>query len=185
VYPLVTIKTNGATSAAGSSSGRDAQIQQSQTTTLGTAASRMASIPLFRLGLRQSISILPSRHVSHVAFTPPLIKPQPLTPHQFLKQPRSYTLRFFSSTFRQQNRRPYPHRQFNQQQFKKPSFFGFLDDIPQNAVFWGIITINGVVFVMWFMASQRLVRCCYYMMSTLFFMTPPSNNNGISPHTSG
>jgi hypothetical protein len=29
-------------------------------------------------------------------------------------------------------------------------------------VFWGIITINGVVFALWFMASQRLVRYHYY-----------------------
>lgn len=70
-------------------------------------------------------------------------------------------LRFFSSSVRQQSRRPYPHRQFDQEH-QKQSFFRFLDDIPQNTVFWSIITINGAVFVMWFMASQRLVRSCYH-----------------------
>ncbi|KAG6890931.1 hypothetical protein C0995_000888 [Termitomyces sp. Mi166 len=41
------------------------------------------------------------------------------------------------------------------QNHQKPPFLGFLDRIPQNAVFWGIITINGVVFAIWTLTGQR------------------------------
>ncbi|KAF8966393.1 hypothetical protein BDZ97DRAFT_1657675 [Flammula alnicola] len=34
-------------------------------------------------------------------------------------------------------------------------FLGFLDRIPQNAIFYGIIGLNSFVFVMWFMAAQK------------------------------
>lgn len=36
-------------------------------------------------------------------------------------------------------------------------FFNFLDSIPKNVVFNGILAINGVVFFMWYMSSQRQV----------------------------
>lgn len=64
--------------------------------------------------------------------------------------------RFFTSTAPKSRGRPYPHRAYYD--YQKPPFLGFLDRIPQNAVFWGIITINGVVFVMWFLTKQRMVR---------------------------
>ncbi|TFK43150.1 hypothetical protein BDQ12DRAFT_674483 [Crucibulum laeve] len=38
---------------------------------------------------------------------------------------------------------------------RKP-FMGFLDSIPQNTVFYGILAINGIVFFMWYMANQKL-----------------------------
>ena len=116
-----------------------------------------------RLSLCKSIAsplrtrLLHSRHLLPLSSSARLFQnPQPSLLHQILKQ-KSSSLRFFSTTLRRRNRRPYPHRQFNHQ-YRKSSFLGFLDDIPQNTVFWGVITINGVVFVMWFMASQRLVR---------------------------
>ncbi|KAF8171820.1 hypothetical protein BJ912DRAFT_860398 [Pholiota molesta] len=34
-------------------------------------------------------------------------------------------------------------------------FMGFLDKIPQNAIFYGIIVLNSAVFMMWFMAHQQ------------------------------
>ncbi|KIK08582.1 hypothetical protein K443DRAFT_563619 [Laccaria amethystina LaAM-08-1] len=34
-------------------------------------------------------------------------------------------------------------------------FFGFLDEIPQNTIFYGIIGLNATVFVMWFMSTQK------------------------------
>lgn len=39
---------------------------------------------------------------------------------------------------------------------KKNSFFKFLDDIPKDALFIGILATNAVVFGMWYMASQKL-----------------------------
>lgn len=36
--------------------------------------------------------------------------------------------------------------------------FAFLDRIPQNTVFWGIMGLNAGVFLMWFMAQQKWVR---------------------------
>jgi hypothetical protein len=36
-------------------------------------------------------------------------------------------------------------------------FFGFLDEIPQNTIFYGIIGLNATVFVMWFMSTQKYV----------------------------
>lgn len=142
-----------------------------------------ATIPLFRLGLRNSFSsplrthMLPSRH-SHLSSST-----RSSVLHQFLKQ-RSSTLRLFSTISGRQNPRPYPHRQFNHQR-RDPSFLGFLDRIPQNTVFWGIITINGVVFAMWFMASQRLVRFSnhtYFLTSLIGY---GRNNNAIHRHTDG
>jgi len=99
----------------------------------------------------------------HHAFRPPLscgnLIRAPLLTRTFCRpyilRHRPFTQsRFFSSTLRQRNPRPYPHRQFTHPK-EQPSF-GFLDAVPQNTVFWSIITINGVVFVMWFMASERL-----------------------------
>lgn len=36
-------------------------------------------------------------------------------------------------------------------------FMGFLDKIPHNTIFYGIIGLNSLVFVMWFMANQQWV----------------------------
>ncbi|RDB23288.1 RHOMBOID-like protein 12, mitochondrial [Hypsizygus marmoreus] len=78
---------------------------------------------------------------------------------QLVKDRSRMQLRFFSSKPRPQNlkppSRPYPHRQVPNRPPRRP-FLGFLDRISENALFWGIITINGVVFVMWTMSTQRL-----------------------------
>ena len=36
-------------------------------------------------------------------------------------------------------------------------FLGFLDNIPQDFIFYGIIGINSAVFIMWYMATQKYV----------------------------
>lgn len=36
-------------------------------------------------------------------------------------------------------------------------FFGFLDKIPEDFIFYGIIGINSVVFMMWYLATQKFV----------------------------
>ncbi|KDR74534.1 hypothetical protein GALMADRAFT_250548 [Galerina marginata CBS 339.88] len=38
---------------------------------------------------------------------------------------------------------------------RKPPFLGFLDKIPENTIFYGVIGLNSVVFIMWFMAVQK------------------------------
>ncbi|KAH0587385.1 hypothetical protein H2248_006182 [Termitomyces sp. 'cryptogamus'] len=63
-------------------------------------------------------------------------------------------VRFFTSPTLKARGRPYPHRAY--QNHQKPPFLGFLDRIPQNTVFWGIITINGVVFFAWTLTKQRV-----------------------------
>lgn len=43
-------------------------------------------------------------------------------------------------------------------------FLGFLDNIPQDFIFYGIIGINSAVFTMWYMATQKFVSedlLCY------------------------
>lgn len=45
-----------------------------------------------------------------------------------------------------------------QPRHRKSTFFGFLDKLPPNAVFYGILGLNATVFVMWFMAIQKYVR---------------------------
>ncbi|PPQ68848.1 LOW QUALITY PROTEIN: hypothetical protein CVT26_001682 [Gymnopilus dilepis] len=42
-----------------------------------------------------------------------------------------------------------------QPRHRKSRFFGFLDKLPPNAVFYGILGLNATVFVMWFMAIQK------------------------------
>ena len=76
-----------------------------------------------------------------------------------LKFPAPPTLsRPFFSTARPQHPRPFPHRQYRSNDRDKPHLFSFLDRISPDTVFWGIITLNGVVFVMWYMSTQRLVK---------------------------
>ena len=45
----------------------------------------------------------------------------------------------------------------NPRQPETRRFLDFLDKIPQNIVFYGIIGINSVVFMMWYMAEQKFV----------------------------
>ena len=43
-------------------------------------------------------------------------------------------------------------------------FLGFLDKIPQDLIFYGIIGINSAIFMMWYMAEQKFVSVdlpCY------------------------
>lgn len=136
MYQTVTIKTNDATS---SSLWFCRKTEKDAVCSNKAKQHLMVFIPLLRLGLRPTL--LSCRHS------------QPSVLQVF--RHRSFTPPFFSRSVRQLNSRPYPHRQFNQQPKKQP-FLHFLDDIPRNTVFWTIITINGLVFVMWFMASQRV-----------------------------
>jgi len=70
-----------------------------------------------------------------------------------VKQPTQS--RSFTSTSNLCSRRPYPHRPYSNADFRQP-ILGFLDRIPKDVVFWGIICINGVVFVMWSLSAQRM-----------------------------
>lgn len=165
VYQTVTIKTNDATS---SSLWFCRKTEKDAVCSNKAKQHLMVFIPLLRLGLRPTL--LSCRHS------------QPSVLQVF--RHRSFTPPFFSRSVRQLNSRPYPHRQFNQQPKKQP-FLHFLDDIPRNTVFWTIITINGLVFVMWFMASQRVVRSCYHSNISIPFIPPFRNKTATTLHTNG
>ncbi|KAF8351133.1 hypothetical protein F5887DRAFT_194540 [Amanita rubescens] len=68
--------------------------------------------------------------------------------------PLSPTTRFFSSNHHHLQRWV-RHPQTNGGPQKK-GFLKFLDNVSPNAIFTGILAINGVVFVMWYMSGQRL-----------------------------
>jgi hypothetical protein len=70
--------------------------------------------------------------------------------------------RFFSSTPFQRGPRPYPHRPSSFNQPPKRQFLGFLNTIPENSIFYSILAINGLVFVMWYMSSERMVCVLFY-----------------------
>ena len=57
-------------------------------------------------------------------------------------------------------------------------FFDFLDKIPGNVVFYGIIGINTVVFTMWYMAEQKFVSedLPWYMSCVDFQLAKHRNN---------
>jgi hypothetical protein len=55
-------------------------------------------------------------------------------------------------------------------------FLGFLDKIPQNTVFYGIIGLNCLVFGMWFMAIQKYV-CLHFFHQFSFILTSISSRN--------
>lgn len=65
--------------------------------------------------------------------------------------------RFFSSTHVPKNPGPYPHRQYRNHERNRPEFLSSLERMPQDTIFWGIMSINGVVFVMWYLSTQRWV----------------------------
>lgn len=44
---------------------------------------------------------------------------------------------------------------------RRPQFLGFLNRIPQNTVFFGIICLNSLVFGMWLLAKAEFVRFFY------------------------
>jgi hypothetical protein len=70
------------------------------------------------------------------------------------------------------------HPSQNSHQPKTYRFFEFLDKIPENVVFYGIIGINSVVFMMWYMAEQKFVRedlPCH--MSSMDFQLASYRNN--------
>lgn len=49
-----------------------------------------------------------------------------------------------------------------------------LDQIPQDYVFWGIIGLNGAVFLMWQLAKSKMVtfNCFHRYNSLTWFLTP-------------
>ena len=69
--------------------------------------------------------------------------------------PLPYSTRFFSSN--QHHLQRWVRHPRTDRGPQKNGFFNFLDGIPKNVVFNGILAINGVVFAMWYMSSQRLV----------------------------
>lgn len=115
---------------------------------------------LFRdraFGRALSISLHPRiflhRSLCHAAFPRrPVLSPI----LQLVKDGSQMQPRFFSSTSQPLFPRPYPHRPSPGGQAKRPSL-GVLDYIGENTVFWGIIAINGLVFAMWTLSTQRLV----------------------------
>jgi len=67
--------------------------------------------------------------------------PTPLNHHRWLSTPSRPLLRHYVRP------KPPPSQQF----------LGFLNKIPHNTVFYGIISLNCLVFGMWFMAIQKYV----------------------------
>lgn len=66
----------------------------------------------------------------------------------------------------------------------RPRFLNSLDRVPQDFVFWGIISANGLVFTMWYMSTQRLVRPLPYFLES--HPTPHHRNyRATAPLTSG
>lgn len=62
--------------------------------------------------------------------------------------------RYFSSTTRASLRyHPPPPPRLNHGR----EFLGFLDRIPHNTIFYGIIGLNSAVFAMWFLAAEKYV----------------------------
>lgn len=118
--------------------------------------------PSYRL-LGRTILTQPVRNVSQL----PVLK-------SIKDSPRIHT-RFFSS-------RPYPHRRPVDN--RKPPLLGFLDSIPHNTVFYGIITLNGVVFLMWYMSSERMVS--FQRVNSHFFnkidLKVHLRDNNVTPH---
>ena len=64
--------------------------------------------------------------------------------------PATFSQSFFTSTPCSLRYHPSPHS-------SRRHFFGFLDEIPQNTIFYGIIGLNATVFAMWFMSTQKYV----------------------------
>lgn len=66
--------------------------------------------------------------------------------------PPTFSRSFFTSTPRSLRYHPLPRSHSSRRHF-----FGFLDEIPQNTIFYGIIGLNATVFAMWFMSTQKYV----------------------------
>ena len=75
------------------------------------------------------------------------------------------------------SRRYYPPQ--NSRQARR--FLGFLDNIPQDFIFYGIIGINSAVFVMWYMAVQKFVSEDFtdIILWMYFQLKNPRNNRAI------
>ena len=61
-------------------------------------------------------------------------------------------------------------------------FLSFLDKIPQDFIFYGIVGINSVVFVMWYMAVQKFVSedlSCIYELCGSLQLTNSRNKKAI------
>jgi hypothetical protein len=52
-------------------------------------------------------------------------------------------------------RRPF-YSSSSRRSYNNQGYFRFLDDIPQNTVFWGIIGLNGAVFAGFWWAKQKM-----------------------------
>ncbi|KAJ7228859.1 hypothetical protein GGX14DRAFT_345619 [Mycena pura] len=61
-------------------------------------------------------------------------------------------------SFRPQRLPQWPRRLYHQspRHSRRSGYLGFLDDIPEKTVFWGIIGINGIVFAMSWWAKKKL-----------------------------
>ena len=85
---------------------------------------------------------------------------QPPASHRWLSTPSRPLFRHYVRP------KPLPSRQF----------LGFLDKIPHNTVFYGVIGLNCLVFGMWFMAIQKYVRFSSVHQFTFIF-TPITSRN--------
>ncbi|KAF9468965.1 hypothetical protein BDZ94DRAFT_1245056 [Collybia nuda] len=106
--------------------------------------------PIFSILRIQPLS---RRHISKSKISVRITPSLPLSP--ILRRPWSHQ-RFFSSTPLSQGPRSYLSRPPQSNRPRKPQFLAFLDAIPQNQVFYGILAINGLVFAMWYMSTERL-----------------------------
>lgn len=87
-------------------------------------------------------------------------QPTALNHHRWLSTPSRPLLRHYVRP------KPLPSRQY----------LGFLDKIPHNTVFYGIIGLNCLVFGMWFMAIQKYV-CLPFVHQCTFISTPITFRN--------
>ena len=58
---------------------------------------------------------------------------------------------------------------------RKPELFGFLNRIPENALFVGILVVNSVVFIMWYLAIAKYVSHYNEWMLHLSYVSVPKH----------
>ena len=129
-----------------------------------TGHSRPRLLPYFRISARIS-----NYHFAAPSWSSTFTRRKPITgPVTFRDRP-IFTSALLS--IRHHPRQPEKPRQTYR-------FFGFLDKIPEDFIFYGIIGINSVVFMMWYMATQKFVsEDLPYYMSCVDLQLPNYRNN--------
>ena len=133
-----------------------------------TGHSRPRLLPYFRISARNS-----SYHFAAPSWSSTFAHRKPITgPFTTFRDRPIFTSALLSI------RRHPPQPEKRHQAYR---FFGFLDKIPEDFIFYGIIGINSVVFMMWYMATQKFVSedLPYYMSCVNLQLANYRNNKAI------